>query len=77
MNRQLHFLSVRISSTGFTFETGSRLISDEWLIVGFKASLSTSYFRFWNTGDYYLFSSVIANSSKLYEPPVLAPLLVT
>jgi hypothetical protein len=42
MNRQLH---LSVSSTGFTFETGSRLISDEWLIVGFKASLSTSYFE--------------------------------
>jgi hypothetical protein len=55
MNRQLHFIC-QISSTGFTFETGSRLISDEWLIVGFKASLSTSYFEgFGIQGMYYFF----------------------
>lgn len=61
------FLSVRISLTGFAFETGSRLISDEWLIVGFKDSLSTSYFGGFETRweSTTSCSSVIANSSKL------------
>jgi hypothetical protein len=62
MNRQLHFIC-QISSTGF-FETGSRLISDEWLIVGFKASLSLHISKVLEYGDVF-FSSVIANSSKL------------
>jgi hypothetical protein len=45
MNRQLHFICQDFFDR-LHFETGSRLISDEWLIVGFKASLSTSYFGF-------------------------------
>jgi hypothetical protein len=50
MNRQLHFYLSEFLRQASAFETGSRLISDEWLIVGFKASLSTSYFEGFGMG---------------------------
>jgi hypothetical protein len=54
MNRQLHFICQDFFDR-LHFETGSRLISDEWLIVGFKASLSTSYFEGFGIQDVLLF----------------------
>jgi hypothetical protein len=54
MNHQLHFYLSNFFSS-FGLETGSRLISEEWLIVGFKASLSTSYEGFGSGGSIILF----------------------
>jgi hypothetical protein len=49
------FLSVNTSSAAVGLATGSRLISEEWLIVGFKASLLTSNEGFGSGGSLILF----------------------